>query len=221
MFSSIIGNSLTVVNFLICTITAIVLGFVVGFLHKKTCKSNSNFVSTLVILPVLVTVVITLVNGNLGTSVAVLGAFSLIRFRSIPGNSKEILDVFVAMAIGLAVGTGYIAFAVIFTLLTSILSYGLYKMKFGENNIEDRILKILIPEDLDYNGVFDEIFNSYLDKYELTQIKTVNMGSIFELTYLVNLKSGVNEKELIDKIRIRNGNLKIGLSRDVLNREAL
>ena len=178
-------------------------------------------VSTLVILPVLVTVVITLVNGNLGTSVAVLGAFSLIRFRSIPGNSKEILDVFFAMAIGLAVGTGYIAFAVIFTLLTSILSYGLYKMKFGENNIEDRILKILIPEDLDYNGVFDEIFNSYLDKYELTQIKTVNMGSIFELTYLVNLKSGVNEKELIDKIRIRNGNLKIGLSRDVLNREAL
>ena len=221
MFSSIIGSSLTALNFMVCVVTAVVLGFVVGFLHKKTCISKSNFVSTLVILPVLVTVVITLVNGNLGTSVAVLGAFSLIRFRSIPGNSKEILDVFFAMAIGLAVGTGYIAFAVIFTLVTSILSYGLYKMKFGENNVEDRILKILSPEDLDYTDVFDEIFNNYLDKYELTQIKTVNMGSVFELTYLVNLKSGTNEKELIDKIRVRNGNLKIGLSRNILNREAL
>lgn len=221
MFNSIIGGSLTAVNFMICIVTAIILGFVVGFLHQKTCKSNANFVSTLVILPVLVTVVITLVNGNLGTSVAVLGAFSLIRFRSIPGNSKEILDVFFAMAIGLAVGTGYIAFAVIFTIVTSILSYGLYKMKFGENSTQDRVLKILIPEDLDYSDVFNDIFNSYLDKYEIIQVKTVNMGSVFELTYLVNLKNGIKEKDLIDNIRVRNGNLKIGLSRNILNRESL
>ena len=207
MFNSIIGSGLGVMNFSICVVTSIILGFIVAYLHMKTTRSNQNFINTLVILPVLVTVVILLVNGNLGTSVAVVGAFSLVRFRSIPGNSKEILDVFFAMAIGLAVGTGYIAFAIIFTLITSALSLMLYKFKFGINKSKGRILKISIPEDLDYENVFEDIFKKYTDEVVLQQAKTINMGSMFELTYLVNLKSEISQKELIDDIRVKNGKI--------------
>ena len=221
MFNSIIGSGLGVMNFSICVVTSIILGFIVAYLHMKTTRSNQNFINTLVILPVLVTVVILLVNGNLGTSVAVVGAFSLVRFRSIPGNSKEILDVFFAMAIGLAVGTGYIAFAIIFTLITSILSLALYKLKFGINKSKGRILKISIPEDLDYENVFEDIFKKYTDEVVLHQAKTINMGSMFELTYLVNLKSDISQKELIDDIRVKNGNLKVVLTHEIDNREAL
>ena len=221
MFNSIIGSGLGVMNFSICVVTSIILGFIVAYLHMKTTRSNQNFINTLVILPVLVTVVILLVNGNLGTSVAVVGAFSLVRFRSIPGNSKEILDVFFAMAIGLAVGTGYIAFAIIFTLITSILSLALYKLKFGINKSKGRILKISIPEDLDYENVFEDIFKKYTDEVVLQQAKTINMGSMFELTYLVNLKSDISQKELIDDIRVKNGNLKVVLTHEIDNREAL
>ena len=221
MFNSIIGSGLGVMNFSICVVTSIILGFVVAYLHMKTTRSNQNFINTLVILPVLVTVVILLVNGNLGTSVAVVGAFSLVRFRSIPGNSKEILDVFFAMAIGLAIGTGYIAFAIIFTLITSVLSIMLYKFKFGINKLKGRILKISIPEDLDYENVFEDIFKKYTDEVVLQQAKTINMGSMFELTYLVNLKSDISQKELIDDIRVKNGNLKVVLTHEIDNREAL
>jgi len=221
MFNSIIGSGLGVMNFSICVVTSIILGFIVAYLHMKTTRSNQNFINTLVILPVLVTVVILLVNGNLGTSVAVVGAFSLVRFRSIPGNSKEILDVFFAMAIGLAVGTGYIAFAIIFTLITSILSLALYKLKFGINKSKGRILKISIPEDLDYENVFEDIFKKYTDEVVLHQAKTINMGSMFELTYLVNLKSDISQKELIDDIRVKNGNLKVVLTHEIDDREAL
>ena len=125
------------------------------------------------------------------------------------------------MAIGLAVGTGYVLFALIFTLITSLLSLVLYKTKFGENSVNDRILRIVIPEDLDYQTVFDKKKKKHLDKYTLRKVKTINMGSLFELDYLVNLNNKTNEKELIDDIRVRNGNLKISLTRDIENRETL
>lgn len=221
MFNSIIGTTVTPVTFIICLITSLFLGLVVAFLHMKTTKSNANFISTLVILPALVTVVILLVNGNLGTSVAVLGAFSLVRFRSIPGNSREILNVFFAMAIGLAIGTGYIAFAFIFTFITAIASLMLYLIKFGENKKKEKILKVSIPEDLDYQNVFNDIFDKYLNSYSLEKTKTTNMGSLFELTYIVSLKDDVNEKEFIDKIRVKNGNLKIVLTHSIMEKEVL
>ncbi|MBR1416929.1 MAG: DUF4956 domain-containing protein [Bacilli bacterium] len=218
MFSSILESNLTIKSFAICLLVALALGFIVAFIHKKTTKSNKNFVTTLLILPSLVTTVILLVNGNLGTSVAVLGAFSLIRFRSIPGNSKEILSVFFAMAIGLAVGVGYILFATIFTVIISLVMVLINLIKFGDEG-NTKKLKVLIPEDLDYSEVFNDIFNKYLNSYELIQAKTVNMGSIFELTYDVNLKKNINEKEFIDKLRIRNGNLKISLSHPLADQE--
>ncbi|MBE6159021.1 MAG: DUF4956 domain-containing protein [Firmicutes bacterium] len=219
MFSSILGGTLTIGNFAICLSVALALGFVVAFMHMKTTKSNKNFVTTLFVLPALVTTVILLVNGNLGTSVAVLGAFSLVRFRSIPGNSKEILSVFFAMAIGLAVGVGYIGFAAIFTIAISLIVALLSIFNFGQSTRNTKMLKILIPEDLDYTEVFNDIFNDYVDSSDMVSAKTVNMGSIFELTYRVDLKNNINEKEFIDKLRVRNGNLKISLSHPLTDQE--
>ncbi len=219
MFSSIIGTTVTLSSFLICLGVSLVLGFVVAYMHKKTTKSNKNFVTTLFILPALVTTVILLVNGNLGTSVAVLGAFSLIRFRSIPGNSKEILSVFFAMAIGLATGVGYIGFAAIFTVAISLVIALLSVLNFGSDTKYTKMLKVLIPEDLDYTEIFNDIFNDYVSDAEMVSAKTVNMGSIFELTYRINLKKNINEKEFIDKLRVRNGNLKIVLSHPLTDQE--
>ena len=219
MFSSILGGTLTIGNFAICLSVALALGFIVSLMHMKTTKSNKNFVTTLFVLPALVTTVILLVNGNLGTSVAVLGAFSLVRFRSIPGNSKEILSVFFAMAIGLAVGVGYIGFAAIFTIAISLIVALLSIFNFGQSTRNTKMLKILIPEDLDYTEVFNDIFYDYVDSSDMVSAKTVNMGSIFELTYRVDLKKNINEKEFIDKLRVRNGNLKISLSHPLTDQE--
>lgn len=220
MFNSILNSNLNAVTFIICVVTAIVLGFVVALMHKKTTKANSTFVSALVILPVLVSVVIILINGNLGTGVAIAGAFSLIRFRTIPANAKEIVHVFLAMAIGLAVGTGYIAFAALFTVVACLLSYMLYRFNFGEEK-GNYILKISVPEDIEYNGMFDDIFKKYLNKFSTYQVKTTNMGSIYEITYQINMKDKNQSKELIDELRIRNGNLKISLLDDSFNKGAL
>ena len=218
MFNTILGENLNIISFTICLCTSLFLGLVISIVHMKTTKSNKNFITTLAILPSLVATVILLVNGNLGTSVAVLGAFSLIRFRSVPGNSKEILSVFFAMAIGLAVGVGYIGFAVLFTLAISFVISLTSILKFGEDAKIKR-LKILIPEDLDYSEVFDDIFSKYLSKYDLISAKTVNMGSIFELTYDITLNKNINEKEFIDTLRIRNGNLKIAISHPLTDQE--
>lgn len=218
MFNTILEENLTISSFAICLIASLVLGLIVAFMHMKTTKSNKNFITTLAILPSLVTTVILLVNGNLGTAVGVLGAFSLIRFRSVPGNSKEILSVFFAMAIGLAVGVGYIGFATIFTIAISLIIILANLFNFGDNS-KIKKLKVLIPEDLDYTEVFNDIFKSDLVSYELVSAKTVNMGSIFELTYDVILNKNINEKEFIDKLRVRNGNLKIAISHPLTDQE--
>lgn len=219
MFESILNNGVTLQSFLICMAVALALGFVVAVLHMKTSLSNKNFVITLTILPALVASVILMVNGNLGTSIAVVGAFSLVRFRSIPGNSKEIMNVFFAMAIGLAVGTGFIGYAAAFTLVIAFVILALNLLHFGEGKTSGKILKILIPESLDYTTVFDEIFKSDLSAYELRSSKTADMGSLYELTYLVSLKRSTNEKEFMDHIRVKNGNLKVTLSHPLIEGE--
>lgn len=219
MFNSILGNNLTIINFSICLLSSFVLGLIVSYMHMKTSKSNINFATTLAVLPMLVSMVILLVNGNVGTGVAVAGAFSLIRFRSIPGNSREIMNVFFSMAIGLAVGTGYVAFATLFTVVVSLISYILVKLHFGEEQTEERILKILVPEDLDYTNAFDKEFDEYLTSNTLVKSKTTNMGSLYELTYSVKIKKETNKKEFMDKLRVKNGNLKVLLSHPLVGEE--
>jgi len=200
---------------LVCTLVSLSLGVIVAYTHKKTSKYSKNFLITLAILPVLVQTIMIMVNGNLGTSVAIVGAFSLVRFRSIPGTSKEILSVFFAMAIGLATGMGHVFFACIITILISLSIVLFSKINLFDLNPNTKMLKIVIPENLDYTNMFDDIFDNYVKEYKLEKVKMTNMGSLFELSYRITLKKEINEKEFIDELRIKNGNLKIILSHEL------
>ncbi len=224
MFESILTEgvgTLNIVSALICMGTSIILGLIIASVHMFTTKYSKNFLITLAVLPVMVQVIIMMVNGNLGTSVAVLGAFSLIRFRSMPGNSREIVSIFFAMGIGLAVGMGHLVFASTITVLVSIILIVLSKSKFGEKAICEKKLKITIPESLDYSNVFDDLLNKYTKVNVLEKVKTTNMGSLFELTYNIVVKDDINEKEFFDELRCRNGNLSISLIRENFNENEL
>ena len=224
MFTSVLastGGSLTIAGAMICTVASIVLGLVIAYIYMVQGKCSKNFAITLVTLPVLVQVVIMMVNGNLGTSVAILGAFGLVRFRSVPGTSKEICSVFFAMAVGLATGMGFITFAVMITVVISLLFLVLSKTSFGESKNGLRQLKVTIPESLDYTEIFDDLFEKYTTKALLERVKTTNLGSMFELQYDVILKDSKQEKVFIDDLRCRNGNLTIVCSRPQLEKESL
>ena len=173
----------------------------------------------LALLPAVVCVVIMMVNGNVGAGVAVAGAFSLVRFRSVPGTAREIGAIFLAMGAGLICGMGYIAYAVLFSLVLSAMSviYGCFDFGVGKKAALYKTLHITIPEDLDYTGVFEELLSEYASQWELVQVKTTNMGSLFRLIYNLTLRSGAKEKELIDKLRCRNGNLEISVSKQETN----
>lgn len=217
MLNSVLNGS--VMSIIWCLLSALALGFVISFTYRLTSKYSKNFLITISLLPLIVCSVIIMVNGNLGTSVAVLGAFSLIRFRSMPGNSKEILIVFLSMSIGLSLGMGQLVFACILTafFLIGIVLYT--KVSLFERNSKEKILKIIIPENLDYEKVFDDIFMKYTNKFSLEMVKTTNMGSLFDLSYNIILKKDVSEKEFIDELRIRNGNLKIILTHPLVEGE--
>lgn len=208
---------ITMRNCITSLVVAIILGLVISFIHKLTTKTTRNFLLTLTILPVLVGVVIMLVNGNLGTSFAVAGAFSLIRFRSMPGNSKEIITVFWAMAVGLACGMGYIVYAIVLTIIVGIVIILINKVLSNFEDLRGRKLKIVIPENLDYSEIFNDLFEKYTQKSELRKVKTTNMGSTFELSYYISLKNDINEKSFLDEIRIRNANMLVMLEREELS----
>lgn len=190
---------------------AIILGILIALTFRALCAESSSFTLCLAVLPLLVTLVIMIVNGNLGTSVAVLGAFGLIRFRSAPGSGREILFVFFSMAIGLALGMGFIALAVIGFVLVVLTLAAVSVSGLGSILSREQELRITIPEDLNYNGLFDDLFSSYAKKTELRRVKTVNMGTMYELCYRVVLKKSDKEKEFLDALRCRNGNLTIKL----------
>lgn len=214
MFNSILENvssTLSVTNLLLCMGVSLILGIIISFVHMYTSKYTKNFIVSLAILPALVQIVIMIVNGNVGTSVAVLGAFGLVRFRSIPGNSKEIVSVFFAMAIGLAVGMGYVTFAICITAIISLILIILSKTNFGIKNVNEKKLKVVVPEELDYTEIFEDVMKEYTNKYTIEKVKTINMGSMYEITYNVFLSESKNEKEFLDKIRVRNGNLNVTL----------
>lgn len=209
MLNSILTTTLSMENFLICTIASLVLGAVLAFVHGRFNNSSKGFVMTMALLPAVVQIVILLVNGNLGTGVAVMGAFSLIRFRSVPGSAKEISSLFMAMAVGLATGTGYIGVAVLFVLIVGGSSVLYNVTSFGETKTREKELRITIPEGMDYMEIFQDLFEEYTKKTELIRVKTSNMGSLYKLHYQILLKDPAKEKALIDELRCRNGNLEI------------
>ncbi len=213
MFTSIIdttSGSITVESVIICLIAAMVLGLVSSFVYMKTAdRYSKSFIITLAILPVLVEIVIMMTSGNLGSAVAVLGTFSLIRFRSAPGSSREILGVFFSMAIGLACGMGQIAFAALITLVVACFMLALNITSFGGKDQAKKNLRVTIPEELDYTNIFDDLFQTYTANHQLNKVKTVNLGSLYELDYDIELKDPAKEKELLDQIRVRNGNLTV------------
>lgn len=216
MFTSILNNTLTTASssmsweqMILCSVLSLVLGTVVALTYMFRNRYSKNLVISLVLLPIIVQSVIIMVNGNLGTGVAVLGAFSLIRFRSAPGSAREITAIFTAMAIGIATGMGHILFAVLITAIICAVMVLLTALKFGERRTAQINLKITIPEDLDYTGVFDDIFTKYTTGAELVSVRTTNMGSLFELRYNAVLKSKGSEKAMLDELRVRNGNLNI------------
>ncbi len=215
MFNSIFDAStmgLEITNALIAAGVALVLGVARAITHMKTSQTTKGFLVTLATLPLLVMAVMIMINGNLGTSIAILGAFSLIRFRSLQGRAKDLLAIFFAMMIGLACGMGHLLFGTVITAIAIVAILIFTYTRFLEPDSHERVLKIVIPEDLDYEDVFDDIFRKYTSRHRLVRMKTMNMGSLYKLTYDVKIKHGVKEKAFLDEIRVKNMNLKVLLS---------
>jgi len=215
LFETVIENNVvTIESFLICIFSALIAGFGFSWMCYYKSHSSKSFFVTTSLLPVCVALVIMFVNREIGTGVAIAGAFSLVRFRSMPGSAKEIVTIFISMAMGLAFGMGYVAYGVLFGIIVGALL-----MIFAKTNLWDKssktyekVLKITIPEDLDYCNVFNDLFDKYTKDYQLIKSKTTNMGSMYKLTYKVTLKELAMEKAFIDELRCRNGNLEISLA---------
>lgn len=224
MLSSLFSESAATIqisSLLLCITASLGLGLLVAVVHMYRNVYTKNFVITLAILPVLVQSVIMLVNGNLGTGVAVLGAFSLIRFRSVAGGAREITSIFWSMGIGLATGMGYVSYTTVFSIAVALFLFVIYSSSFGNQKTAERELKITIPEDLDYPSLFDDIFENFAYSQRLDSVRTTTMGSLYELRYILLLKNQAQEKALIDAIRVRNGNLPIVLGKVATNRDEL
>jgi hypothetical protein len=212
---------MTVQAIAVCTAVSFFAGIMTAAAYSFRQITNRNFVITLALMPVIVQLIIMLVNGKVGTGIAVMGAFSLVRFRSVAGTAKEITSIFLAMALGLATGTGNIGYAVLFTMLINGMLILFSFIGFGETRNRARNLKIVIPENLDYTGVFQDLFAEYTRQASLERVRTVNLGSLYELQYIIVLKDNSREKELIDKLRARNSNLEISCGRAIPAREEL
>ena len=209
------ATTISMAQFLLAGGAALLLGLVIAFTYMYNTRYTKSYVVTLAMLPAIICVIIMMVNGSIGTGIAVAGTFSLVRFRSVPGTAKEICALFLAMASGLITGTGYLGIAAVFTAVMCMAFVILNRLDLGakRNSGRYKTFRVMVPEDLDYTGVFEDVFREYTSSCELVQVRTTNMGSMFRLTYDIVLKDPAKEKELIDKIRCRNGNLEINVSR--------
>jgi hypothetical protein len=208
------ANGVTLGTFLISIAVALILGGMMASIYCFRSQHSRSFVVTLALLPATVGVVIMLVNGNLGAGVAVAGTFSLVRFRSTPGTAREITAIFLAMAVGLACGMGYLGFAALFAVVMCAVSILYTLTNFGGQPKSQlrRVLRITVPENLDYPTVFDDLFEKYTSGIQLIEVKTTNLGSLNRLTYELTLQKAGTEKTFIDELRCRNGNLEISMS---------
>ena len=211
----------TLQRLLLCTVCSLIFGLAVAAVYMFRSKYSKSLAATLVMIPAIVQIIIMIVNGNVGAGIAVLGAFSLVRFRSIPGNARDIGYLFFAMALGFVAGMDHVFYAFIFLLLIGGVGLLLTGTRFAQGEADIRVLRITIPENLDYDGLFDEIFRKYTRSAELDRVRTTNMGSLYELTYHVRLKTSFMPKEFMDELRCRNGNLNITISREQRDLEEL
>ena len=209
------ASTVTAGTFLLCVACSLVLGLLLAAAYMFRSRYTKSFVATVAILPAVVCVVIMMVNGNIGAGVAVAGVFGLVRFRSVPGTAKEIGIIFLAMGAGLIAGMGYLGYASLFTVVMCAVMLLYNTLDFGtkKNAALYKTLRVTIPEDLDYTNVFEDVFPQYVREWELSQVKTTNMGSLFRLTYDITLRDAGKEKALIDALRTRNGNLEITVSK--------
>ncbi len=217
IFSSVLSSAdavgFQIHSFLYCILGAVFSGLGIAILYTYKTKYTKSFIMTLITLPACVAMVIMMVNGSVGTGVAVAGAFSLIRFRSVPGTAKEISAIFLAMGTGLAMGLGYIAFGMLFALVISLTNVIISSLSWGELSPRRKTLLITMPEHLDYSTVFEDVFGDFTESHVLVAVKITSMGSLFKLTYDIKLKDNVQEKEFLDQLRCRNGNLEISLTK--------
>lgn len=214
IFEEVTNTSITLSNLLIALGVAFVLGLMISLVYLKTCKKgvpSQSFAVTLVILPVVVTVIILLVGSNVARAFSLAGAFSIIRFRSAPGNSKDITYVLFSMAVGLAAGMGFVLYAIVVAVSLCGITIILEALNFGKAAGTEKILKITIPENLDYQNAFEGVMQKYTLSHTLNKVKTTDLGSLYELVYSVTTKNEVSEKDFIDELRCRNGNLNITL----------
>ena len=223
LFDTDMTRTIGLDEFLLCIGASLLIGMILALGYRVHARYTKSYIMTLAVLPAIVCVVIMMVNGNIGTGLAVAGAFSLVRFRSVPGSAKEITMLFLAMGTGLLTGMGYIGFGIVFAILMSAVIAIYNRLDFGvqKNALRYKTIRIMIPEDLDYSNVFDKVFEVYTDKYELVRVKSVNMGSMFRLTYNLTMRKNANEKEMLDMLRCRNGNLEITLSKQDTSVEEL
>ncbi|MDO4572506.1 MAG: DUF4956 domain-containing protein [Clostridia bacterium] len=215
LFDTDMTSLISVTDFLLCMGCSLLIGLLLAGGYMYRSRYTKSFIVTLALLPAVVCVVIMMVNGNIGAGVAVAGAFSLVRFRSVPGTAREITMLFLAMGAGLIAGMGYLGFAFLFTVVMCAASMLYNRLGFDakKNAALYKTLNITIPEDLDYTGVFEDVLASYTSSCELVRVKTTNMGSMFRLTYDLTMRDAAKEKEMIDQLRCRNGNLEITVSR--------
>ncbi|MBO4980930.1 MAG: DUF4956 domain-containing protein [Lachnospiraceae bacterium] len=211
-------NNTTVIalpQFLLCVGVSLLIGLFLALVFQYKNRSTKSFLATLALLPSIVCVIIMMVNGNIGAGVAVAGTFSLVRFRSLPGTAREIGAIFLAMGAGLITGMGYLGYGVLFALILGLMMVLLtfFPFRDRQNTPAEKTLRITIPEDLNYGDVFDELLEKYTSHHEMVSVKTTNMGSLFKLHYNITLKDPAQEKEFIDALRCRNGNLEISLTR--------
>lgn len=211
LFSAIYSDVFTPEIYLICTAVSLVLGAMIAFTASFRSKQSKSFLLALFLIPAIVQTIIMLVNGSVGTGVAVMGAFSLVRFRSVPGSAKEIVSIFLAMASGLATATGYIGLAFVFVLIICVAMIISSFIRFKEKDDLVRNLKITIPEDLNYAHEFDDLFEKYTHGAKLLTVKTTNMGSLYKLVYRIELINEDDIQKFIDELRCRNGNLEISV----------
>ena len=220
LFDTILsGSELDVTTYLICLLAAGLCGVVTALAASFRNHASKSFLSSLILLPMIVCTVIAMVNGNVGTGIAVMGAFSLIRFRSVPGKARDIVVIFLAMTAGLACAGGYIAIALLFTVIVGLGMAVINLVPMGSERSMD--LHITIPESLRYVNEFDEVFGKFAKSHRLIQAKTTNMGSLYKLHYRVEMKDAKQGQEFIDELRCRNGNLEIALSEVLAGTEEL